>query len=66
LNGLLWYFLFFIFTEYLLQTGSPCINNWEGVICDRFKLHITRLFLNANNLTGVLPSSIGGLQKLGF
>jgi hypothetical protein len=37
--------------------------SWYGVTCDNAG-HVTGLFLRDNNLTGVLPSQLGTLEKL--
>lgn len=43
-------------------SGTEC--SWHGVTCDAGQTHVTALKLNFNNLTGTVPSSLGGLTAL--
>lgn len=42
--------------------GDPCLNNWYGVNC--LNNHVSELFLDNNNLNGILQASISNLYQL--
>jgi len=42
---------------------EPC-TDWYGVKCSDDNMHVTSLSLANNNLTGQIPSALGGLQQL--
>lgn len=44
-----------------LQTARPC--EWHGIMCDGSE-HVTRVFLEENQLNGSIPPSIGDLSEL--
>ncbi|KAG5122720.1 hypothetical protein JHK84_041060 [Glycine max] len=49
--------------------GDPCTSDWTGVMCsnttvDNGYLHVLRLLLNGNELTGDLPEELGHLPVL--
>lgn len=44
-------------------TGDPCVNPWHGVTCDTSG-GVAKIALTSNNVTGVLPQSLGVLSSL--
>jgi len=43
-------------------TGDPCAQNWFGILCDEFG-RITSIYLEENNLTGIIPRNFGSSLK---
>jgi len=44
-----------------LQTNNPC--DWYGIECDQSD-HVTRIFLDSNQLSGPIPPELGDLSEL--
>lgn len=42
----------------------PCTNSWFGVLCDTNDLHVIKIQIPTNNLTGNLPKNIDGFENL--
>jgi hypothetical protein len=57
-SGSKWYYNF----NWMGSVGTEC--SWYGVICDEKENHVTELDLNANRLSGTIPSEIGDLGYL--
>ena len=56
-NGIYW-----SNNKYWNTTENPC--TWYGIKCDTESTHVIQLLLQANNLTGYLPDSIGNLTDV--
>ncbi len=43
---------------------DPCESSWYGVTCTSANDHVIRIELRSNNLTGIIPASLGNLRQL--
>ncbi len=46
------------------KLGDPCTNNWFGVLCDPNDLHVIKIQMPTNNLSGNLPENIDSFENL--
>lgn len=47
--------------------GDPCVNAWQGVVCDATNTQVKALLLTSGSIVGTIPAAIGsfsGLEQL--